>query len=359
MDIPSHSAGGGRLKWSLIEIDRFLRKYVARIPPRTLESVAVKTWQIAPGETAVAPPAFSLPGQIERVKGWAFSDEHPRRAMEGGNTVHGPTRAFLLKDAWLFDGALYKDDAYVWLTPRSAGLPRLRVDREVGRGAMFCTPMGNKYFGQWLMDDCATYPLARDEGIPVMTDQPVNPHTMDYEELLGMEPTRLHDAFFKELVVFDDVGQNRHKHLRFQGLGEKILSRLKYASHPGVFILRGRTGELRLMHNEIEVAERLRDRRGFKILDPSTSGVDAIVDACAGARTVVGIEGSGLMHGILLLRQGGAVLTLQPPNRFVCVYKHLTDRDGQYFGFVVGSPAGTGFTVDPDEVEKTLDLFPS
>jgi hypothetical protein len=26
---------------------------------------------------------------------------------------------------------------------------------------------------------------------------------------------------------------------------------------------------------------------------------------------------------------------------------------------VVGTPAGAGFTIDPDEVERTLDLFPS
>jgi hypothetical protein len=26
---------------------------------------------------------------------------------------------------------------------------------------------------------------------------------------------------------------------------------------------------------------------------------------------------------------------------------------------VVGTPPGAGFTIDPDEVERTLDLFPS
>ncbi|MHC8354589.1 hypothetical protein ACYZTL_04945 [Pseudomonas sp. LB3P81] len=50
---------------------------------------------------------------------------------------------------------------------------------------------------------------------------------------------------------------------------------------------------------------------------------------------------------------------LQPPDRFVCFFKYLTDRDQQNFGFVVGTPAGSGFTIDPDEVERTLDLFPS
>jgi hypothetical protein len=36
---------------------------------------------------------------------------------------------------------------------------------------------------------------------------------------------------------------------------------------------------------------------------------------------------------------------------------HLTDRDHQRFGFVVGTPDGEGFRIDPSEVERTLDLM--
>ena len=114
-----------------------------------------------------------------------------------------------------------------------------------------------------------------------------------------------------------------------------------------------------MLRNEREVAERLRDRRGFRILDPATSDVPTIVAACAGARTVIGIEGSQLIHGVNVLPPGGSLFVLQPPDRFVCFFKYLTDRDRQNFGFVVGTPAGAGFTIDPDEVERTLDLFPS
>ncbi|MNM93047.1 hypothetical protein D3C81_1054080 [compost metagenome] len=71
------------------------------------------------------------------------------------------------------------------------------------------------------------------------------------------------------------------------------------------------------------------------------------------------MEGSQLVHGVNVLRSGGSLLALQPPNRFVSYYKYLTDRDHQHFGFVVGTPQGDGFTIDIDEVERTLDLFPS
>jgi hypothetical protein len=348
-----------RGRFSLVTLGHLASTRLARRPAPPIESLAAAAWEIAPAEIRVSPRAFFLPGQLERVTGWAFSDEDPRASMGGGNARHAATRAFLLKDVWLLDGALYKDGAYSWLTPRSALLPRLRAEREIERGALYCSAMGNKYFGQWLMDDCATYPLAAAEGLPVTTDQVVNVHTSAYEAWLGMEPQRLHNAFFRELVVFEDFGQNRNKHRRFRGLGERLLSRVRVEDHPGVFILRGGTGERRLLENEMELAERLRDRRGFRIVDPAASDVPAIVAACAGSRTVVGVEGSGLMHGILLLREGGSILTLQPPNRFVKVYKDLADRDGQNFGLVVGLPENSGFHIDPEEVERTLDLFPA
>lgn len=74
---------------------------------------------------------------------------------------------------------------------------------------------------------------------------------------------------------------------------------------------------------------------------------------------MAGVEGSQLIHGINVLSPGASVLTLQPPDRFVCFYKYLTDRDQQHFGFVVGIPNGIGFRIDLDELERTLDLLPS
>jgi len=362
----------GSSKWSLAAYQHLLKARLARKPSATLQSVAVKSWEIAPGEVAIAPPAFYLPDQLERVTGWAgdlfYPFEHPRRTMEGvGRVEHGPTRGYLLKNAWLIDGTLYNGNYKSWLSPRARRLPGVRVETEIERGALYCTAGGNKWFGSWLMDDCITYPLACDEGVPVTTavcDELVSAskhgilHAPGYEDWLGMKPVRLRNAFFRELVVFDDLSQNRHKHLRFRAMGEKLLSHVNASAHPGVFILRGNKGELRLLRNELQLAERLRDRRGFRIIEPAKSDVATIVAACAGARVVVGIEGSHLIHGVNVLQPGGSLLVLQPPNRFLCFFKYLTDRDQQNFGFVVGTQEGDGFSVDGDEVERTLDLFP-
>jgi len=348
--------------WSTLPIRHLVRR-LARIAPLDLKDRATRSWEIAPGEISIRPKAYFLPNQLERVTGWsrlAGTRVEQTRSVCGGEPVeHAATRGLLLHDAFLIDGVLYQEDACSHLQPRSHRWPQTRVEREIERGAVYCTPGGNRYFAQWLMDDCVTYALASAEGIPVTTNQAVGAHTPGYEEWLDMHPCRVQSAHFRELVIFEDFGQNRDKHARFRTLGEKLSSHVPVQPYPGVFIIRGQTGQSRLLTNEWEIAGRLRENRGFRILDPIKADVPSVVECCAGARVVVGVEGSGLIHGILLLPPGGAVLTLQPPGQFSAIYKDLTDRDHQHFGFVVGHPEGQGFRIDCGEVERTLDLLPS
>ena len=348
------------LKRSFLPLREMLRKHVFRRGSKALESIADKTWDIAPGNYLVTRPAYYLPNQLERVTDWEFANEHPRKRMEGNiNDWQSPVRAYLIKDAFLIDGVLYKGDASLHLNPRTRHLsPQLTVENEIDRGAVYCTFAGNKYFGNWLMDDCLAYPLAAAEGVPVSTDQPLAKHILPYEKLLEMNPVRLKSAFFKELIIFDDLGNNLNRAERFQAMRDKLLLNNSASMHPGVFILRGSTGEKRILKNELEIAEHLRDAHGYKIIQPAGMDVNSIIKACAGAQVVVGVEGSQLIHGIQLLPKGGSILTLQPPNRFVHAHKAKSDRDGQHFGFVVGVAEGEDFQISIDEVERTLDLFP-
>ena len=122
----AHSHGTSRPLLDLVGA-RLLRR-----PGSTLEAAAAKIWDLAPGGSLVTPPAYYLPNQLERVTGWAFADEHPRRAMEGGlHRVHAPTRAFLLKDAMLVDNALYANGFSRRYRRRSA-LPVARIEGEIG-----------------------------------------------------------------------------------------------------------------------------------------------------------------------------------------------------------------------------------
>lgn len=354
------------MRWSPLPLAHLLRSRLSRVSPlswlrsRELSDVARRTWQLAPGTEQVLPPAYFLPGQLERVTEWVFSDEHPRRRMEGRISVtHGPTRAHLLEEVWLIDGVLYKGSASAHLSPRQSRVPRLHVDAELDRAAIYCSAAGNRWFGMWLMDDCPLYPLAREEGEPVTTQGEPRGHMRDYEERLGMRPTRLRNAFLRQLVVFEDVGQNRDKHRRFRAMCDALRPAGSVEPHPGVFILRGRDGDHRVMRGEQALAARLAERRGLRVIDPLKVDVTTILETCAGARLVIGVEGSHLMHGVMTLEAGASVVALQPPARFCGLYKDLTDRDGQHFGFVVGRPRGRDFEVDADEVERTLDLLPT
>ena len=68
---------------------------------KILESLAVKTWEIAPGNTTISTKAYFLDDQLDRVTGTAYTDD-PNAMMHGSITIkHGPTRAYMLKNIWM------------------------------------------------------------------------------------------------------------------------------------------------------------------------------------------------------------------------------------------------------------------
>ncbi|MBX7083014.1 MAG: glycosyltransferase family 61 protein [Nannocystaceae bacterium] len=350
--------GGAITPLPLLQMAR--ARLLRRGAPLPVEAHAVRSWQIAPGHTVRVPPAYFLPGQLERVTGWAFMDEHPARQMHGGfEQRHGPTRALLLEDVLLVDGVLYGGEGCTHLSPRRRRVPQLHVDVEIDHAALGCSAHGNQYFGSWMMDDAPRHRLAEAHGVPVVTELDPAEHIRQYSAWLGIRPRRLAGAWLRQLVVFDDVGQNRDKASR----AAAIRARLLHCSgprerHPGVFVLRGTAGLRRVLRGERELAEHLARSRGLRILDPLAVDVPTIVATCAGAELVVGVEGSALVHATQLLGPGGKMVVLQPPDRFCAVYKHLADRDAQHFGFVVGTKHGEDFAIPTDEVERTIDLLP-
>ena len=110
-DVPQLTAltAGRRRKWTLAAYRYMARKRLAHKAEINLKNLAVKSWDISPGEVMHSPPAFFLPGQMARVTGWEakrfYPYEHPSSTMEGlGDVVQGATRGYLLKDVWLIDG---------------------------------------------------------------------------------------------------------------------------------------------------------------------------------------------------------------------------------------------------------------
>lgn len=329
-----------------------------------LESLAVKSWQIAPGKTTVSPKAYFLDGQLERITGTAYTDD-PKSAMHGGFTVeHAPTRAYKLKDIWMINGFLYKGLHNFRLHPsfqlsnKMNYFPSIMMNAEIDNAALYSTSEGNQYFGLWLTDDCANYALAAAEGTPVTSNIIPYSHMPEYESFLGMNPFRTNAAYMKNAIFFDDNwGNNESKHLRFEANRNKLLTLFPGTSHPGVFILRRNSGISRVMLNEIEIAEQLRDKYGFKIVDVTQNTASEILAACAGAKILIGIEGSHLFHGLMMLEPNASVLIFQPPNRFSAVIKNTTDMENINYSFVVGIQKEENFYIDLEEVERTLSLL--
>jgi capsular polysaccharide biosynthesis protein len=367
----THPAPRARARWTPIAYCQYLRgirecSHLLRGGKQLLANLAADSWQVTPGSTAVAMPAISLPGQLDRVTGTAYTDD-PARDMRGGFDIHhAPTRALLLKNVYLIDGAIYKGRHRFELFSRERisqtkrFLPTASISLELERAAVYGSFDGNEFFGLWLTDDCTTYPLAAAAGIPVTSNQPASPHTLEYERLLGMTPVRSNAALLREAVFFDDEwGNSASKQLRLAALRAKLLARFPTSPHPGVVILRRNSGKSRILRNELEIAEHLRDTRGFAVVDVTRNSAAEILAACAGAKVLVGIEGSHLMHGLMVLRPGASVLTIHPPYRFCAVIKQTTDMTGLHYGFVVGQSVPEGFTADIQEIERTLDLLPS
>jgi hypothetical protein len=333
-----------------------------RRPYLDLESEAVDRWTVSPASPSAIAPALYLPGQLEKIRRTEFAPlDLVLDSFRGrGTSIEEETVGFRVKHVDLVDGVLYGSKATRPLRPRRRRLPLYRVPETVISGAMYESWIGNRWFGCWLMDDCLSYQLAQEHGHPVASLPLVvpSPHVVRYEQMLQMSVSRVSAVHFEELILFRDHSNNSGKRQRANRLRERLVSTRQFVSHPGVFLLRGSSGDKRILLNEVEIAEALMSKRGFKVLDPMNATPDEIIEACAGARVVAGVEGSHLVHGAVSMPADGALFVIQPPERVCSVLKTATDRRGQLFSFVVATGGAEEFTVSMNDVERTLDLLP-
>lgn len=61
------------------------------------------------------------------------------------------------------------------------------------------------------------------------------------------------------------------------------------------------------------------------------------------ARIAIAVEGSSLMHALLMMPERAALLTIQPPQRFNNVLKGYADALGLRYAFTVADVARDGF----------------
>lgn len=336
---------------------------IARILHRSPDfwNCSAEVWNVSEGDQQRFPKAIFLPGQLDRIKATVFGsldDTIIALTMDEEQTI-GPTVAARFRDVLLFDGVLYKGGAVHHLAKRTRLAPPLRQAPRIKFGSIYDSWVGIRYFGNWLMDDCETYRLAEATGQPVTIHPGASGHRQEYEERLTMSPMRTSFAHFEELVLFRDLANNAGKRARAADRRLRLVKTMPPAlTHPGVFMLRGQTGDPRLLIDEERVAETLAAKYGITIIRTLEHSVDSIVQLCAGARVLVGVEGSHLTHALAAMPPGGSMLVLMPPDRVTAALKLMTDRLDLHFAMVIGRGTVGGFEINLNEIEATLDLLP-
>jgi len=329
------------------------------MPSLDIEAAATEDWTIAPATKRFIRPAKFLPHHLDRIKGTEFGSVPEILKGFRGNyeTTQEATVGYRLKNVDLIDGVLYGEKSSRSLKPRRRRLPIYFRPQASAKGALFESWVGNRWFGNWLADDCLTYSLADEYGTPITTRPITRGHEPQYARKLELKPVYVRDVHFEELIVFRDRGHNPSMKKRADAVREKLIASSPTAPrHPGVFILRGTRGDHRVLSNETQIADRFACQYGFRMIDPLACSVDDIVQACAGARIVAGVEGSHLVHGISVMPQDATLFVLQPADRVVSFLKVLTDRQGQTYAFVIGEGTSDNFQVAWVDIERTLDM---
>lgn len=332
------------------------RRLGLRLPDLTER--ALESWEISPGAEVEVPPALALPGMAERIRATVFASlPDVLRAFAGTPAQwHGPTRGFLLRDVTLHDGRLAARGAEAHLRPRQ-GLPFHGRLPDLGSAALYETWVGNRWFGNWLADNCLTHGLALASGRPVLATAAAKPpHGPDYQALYGMAPRLAAAGHFDELVLFDDLPDNPGKRARAAALRARLMAQVpEPVPCPGVMLLRGESGDRRMLQNEMALAETLA-AHGFLVLDPMREPAARLAQVLAGAAVAVGIEGSQMVHALVTLPPGATIVAIQPPDRTCATLKSLGERLQLRFGYVVAEGSAGQYRVEAAEVLRTLDL---
>ncbi len=331
---------------------------LARLDLRTLEAAASRSFVIGRGMRERRKRAYFLPNQIERVVASHVETtiEHEIARISEVDVEHVPTLAHVIPDARLLHGCVYARRGRLVLADTRPPLVGSDAEHELDVGALAVSYTGNRYFGHWLKDDTTLNLVAREFAPPVATARPPYVHQAGWEAVLRLDARPMATARFRELLVIQDIGQNEHRRSRYEVLRRRVADFGPRTAAPGVYLRQGRSTTPRGWIDAERTEERLA-RRGFAIVEPETMTVGELHRVLNGAPVVIGLEGSQMSPSILTLREGGAVVNLQSPFRFNNLYKDYTDALGLRYAFVVGTPEGERFTIDPDEVERTLDLL--
>lgn len=336
-------------------ISRILRKFGRNT---TYQQAAVRSWKVESKSETLNRPAIYDPTDLYKVTGVTVGSTYDYQLdrLTRSVTEHPPVYAHLLRDVLMVDGSLFKWNMVHHLAdrtmPKIAFQPRL----EVKSAALASTYLGNRYFGHWLLDDLPLSLLATEYG-PLFghlgKNNNASAHQLDYIALLEQGVRYVESALFREIVIFDDITESPRKAARYLDLKGQ-LKKTAGSYNPGVMLLRGASGQRRVLVNENEVARRV-TARGFRVIDPMTSKPSELITACQDARVLIGNEGSQLAHAFLPMDHTGTIFTLQPPFKFDNFWRDRSDCVGGRYALMIGNEVEGGFKVDLNRLDRMLD----
>jgi capsular polysaccharide biosynthesis protein len=319
-----------------------------------------RSWQISPGGTTQVRAALYDPLDLNRISGVFPGNTIAGQIalVQAGERQHGACVAYELRNAVLTRGHLFNHATTHRLALSPLPLLAGRVVRRISEAVLASTHYGIKYFGHWMTDDLPLTLAAQDIGHAVSALTRPTDHQRQYLALLGIEVPVVEAALFDRIVVLDDVGQNAYKRDRLVTLRELVRAQVQPAHHRGVMLLRGTSGERRLLLNESDVAQAMRTR-GYVVLDPRQCTAAELARACLDTPIVLGVEGSQLVHGLMVMAPHGTLVELQPPARFNVTFKDRCDVEGMRYAFVVGHGQGEAFSIDIGALNRLLDRIES
>ena len=282
---------------------------------------------------------------------------HEQLRINGGRREHAATIARALRNAHLFGDYVYKKAAKIQIGTQPERLLLYGHEAaELDSASLTCSWHDSKYFGHWMTDGIPLLMAGRELAPPIRNSNVLSDHQSQYLSMLEMTYEPFKAGRIRELLIFEDFGQNNYKRARYEKIRACFSKYGTQSSHAGAIILRGTSGVNRALVNETEIADYLLSI-GFTVIDPQLQSANEIVAAINGAQVVVGVEGSHLAHGLFSLATGGTLLVLQPPYRFNNPHKDYADCMDLKYGFVVGDACDGGFRIEMDPLKKMLDLI--
>jgi hypothetical protein len=196
----------------------YVLRRIARLPCSSLDEMASRVWEHAPGGTERVEPLVAIPGSLERVVSaptdWGAPvsrEEVVSNALCREQKVP-PTALYEIRDALVSRGSVYaRGHRYHLLYPdgSSRTRPAFRSAAEtIDEAVLTCSPWGSNFFGHWVAEDCALQLLAESLGHEVIDiARPIWKHEPGYRELLELRaPRQVEHALVRKLTVIVDGG---------------------------------------------------------------------------------------------------------------------------------------------------------